>query len=67
VPTLPRDPGRPGDLDTKTEDHIADETRYACLARPLTAKAGDAEAEARAGQTSQDELGRKPPLQDQSW
>ncbi|HEY1559694.1 MAG TPA: hypothetical protein VGF71_02260 [Caulobacteraceae bacterium] len=43
VPTLPRDPERPGDLNTKTEDHIADETRYACLARPLGAGAGAAD------------------------
>ena len=37
VPMLGHDPGRPEDLDTHAEDHIADETRYACLARPLIA------------------------------
>jgi hypothetical protein len=41
VPPLPRDPEDPRDVDTKTEDHIADETRYACLARPLGAGAAD--------------------------
>jgi len=35
VPVLQHDPTRPEDLDTSAEDHIADETRYACLARPL--------------------------------
>ena len=36
VPALAHDPARLEDLDTEAEDHIADETRYACLARPLT-------------------------------
>ena len=31
-------PGRPEDLDTNAEDHVADQARYACLSRPLTAK-----------------------------
>ena len=35
VPTLRHDPVRPEDLDTDGEDHIADETRYACLSRKL--------------------------------
>jgi hypothetical protein len=38
VPVLQHDAGRLEDLDTGAEDHIADETRYACLARPLIAK-----------------------------
>jgi len=38
VPQLQHDPDRPEDLDTKAEDHVADETRYACLSRPMTAK-----------------------------
>ena len=37
VPSLQHDPLRPEDLDTRAEDHIADETRYACLARPIIA------------------------------
>ena len=31
VPVLPRDPHRPEDVDTKSEDHVADECRYRCL------------------------------------
>ncbi|HEV2364719.1 MAG TPA: terminase family protein [Caulobacteraceae bacterium] len=34
VPVMQHDPDRPEDLDTGGEDHIADETRYACLSRP---------------------------------
>jgi hypothetical protein len=37
VPVLQHDPERLEDLDTNAEDHIADETRYACLSRPLPA------------------------------
>jgi hypothetical protein len=37
VPVLQHEPIRPEDLDTRAEDHIADEARYACLSRPLTA------------------------------
>ena len=33
VPVLQHDRMRAEDLDTDAEDHIADETRYACLAR----------------------------------
>ena len=32
------DPQRPEDLDTRGEDHIADETRYLCMLVPLEAK-----------------------------
>ncbi len=39
VPSLPHDPDRTEDLDTAAEDHVADEARYACLSRPLTARA----------------------------
>jgi hypothetical protein len=38
VPAQQHDPMRLEDLDTAGEDHIADETRYACMARPLIAK-----------------------------
>lgn len=34
VPALPHDPKRMEDVDTGAEDHIADETRYACMSRP---------------------------------
>jgi len=31
MPTLPRDPKHPEDLDTRAEDHVADELRYALM------------------------------------
>jgi hypothetical protein len=34
IPTLQHDPARAEDLDTKSEDHCADDVRYACLSRP---------------------------------
>ena len=34
VPTLQHDPLRAEDIDTNSEDHIADEARYACMSRP---------------------------------
>ncbi|MGH7011760.1 MAG: hypothetical protein ACREEX_13085, partial [Caulobacteraceae bacterium] len=47
VPALQHDPDRMEDLDTGAEDHIADETRYACLARPIAAPSPDPAAKAR--------------------
>ena len=35
VPTMVYDPNRPEDLDTAQEDHVADEWRYFCMARPI--------------------------------
>lgn len=35
IPTLVYDPHKPEDLDTDGEDHIADETRYLCMSRPI--------------------------------
>ena len=34
IPVLQHDPLRAEDLDTKAEDHAADEWRYACMSRP---------------------------------
>ena len=42
VPVLRHDPRRPEDLDTRAEDHIADETRYVCSSRPMIARAASA-------------------------
>jgi len=55
VPVQQHDPMRPEDLDTTGEDHIADETRYACMSRPLIARPRGA--------------GRDPllPPQDDGW
>lgn len=36
IPALQHDKQRPEDLDTESEDHAADETRYAVMSRPLT-------------------------------
>ncbi len=35
IPTLVYDNNTPEDLDTDGEDHIADETRYFCMSRPI--------------------------------
>ncbi|MBQ2154266.1 MAG: phage terminase large subunit [Oscillospiraceae bacterium] len=35
VPLMVYDPRRPEDLDTTLEDHVCDEWRYLCMARPL--------------------------------
>ncbi len=36
IPLLTYSETRPEDLDTDLEDHIADESRYVCMARPYT-------------------------------
>jgi hypothetical protein len=36
IPVLQHDPARPEDLDTESEDHAADDWRYACSSRPWT-------------------------------
>ena len=36
VPALMHDETKPEDLDSRMEDHAADETRYACMARPVS-------------------------------
>lgn len=36
IPVLQHDPDRHEDLDTHSEDHAADDARYACLSRPWT-------------------------------
>jgi hypothetical protein len=35
VPALSHDPAKPEDVDTESEDHAADEWRYACMSRPF--------------------------------
>ena len=34
IPVLQHDPDRAEDLDTTSEDHAADDWRYACMSRP---------------------------------
>jgi len=38
VPALQHDEDKPEDIDTDSEDHVGDETRYACQSRPYTRK-----------------------------
>ena len=38
MPLLEYDKHNPEDLDTSAEDHIADETRYFCMSRPIPAR-----------------------------
>ena len=38
IPLLIYDEHKPEDLDTDGEDHVADEWRYMCMARPITPK-----------------------------
>jgi hypothetical protein len=38
IPALQHDTNRPEDLDTESEDHAADEWRYACMSRPIINK-----------------------------
>ena len=35
IPTLMYSETNPEDLDTTLEDHVADETRYMCMSRPI--------------------------------
>jgi hypothetical protein len=41
VPALQYDDHKVEDLDTEGEDHIADETRYFCMARPITPRVAE--------------------------
>lgn len=36
VPAVQHDDIRPEDINTKMEDHVADDVRYACMARPVS-------------------------------
>ena len=38
IPLLQYDEHKPEDLDTTQEDHVADETRYFCMSRPIKAR-----------------------------
>jgi hypothetical protein len=45
IPVLQHDLEKPEDLDTSSEDHAADDWRYACLSRPWMRTIPDAERE----------------------
>ena len=36
IPALQHDSARPEDVNTESEDHAADEWRYACMSRPFS-------------------------------
>ena len=38
MPAIYADPNKPDDIDTSQEEHIYDELRYMCMARPMTPK-----------------------------
>jgi hypothetical protein len=42
LPMLQHDPSKAEDVDTDSEDHAGDETRYACMSRPWISKAASA-------------------------
>ena len=46
IPLLQYDDHRPEDLDTTAEDHVADEWRYFCMARPITPQRAKAKKDA---------------------
>jgi hypothetical protein len=50
IPVLQHDPHRAEDLDTKAEDHAADDWRYACMSRPWIKKLPKDAEEKRATQ-----------------
>ena len=56
IPSLPHDPQRPEDLDTHSEDHAADEWRYACMSRPWAKKAKPKPEDIAKGPTFNDML-----------
>jgi hypothetical protein len=46
LPALQHDDTKAEDVDTEAEDHAADETRYACMARPYV-RASDVPAKGK--------------------
>ena len=70
VPVLQHDPARPEDVDTESEDHAADEARYACMSRPFVRRpAADApSAPAGAPQAlTWDEMLRRHERRREGW
>jgi hypothetical protein len=61
IPALQHDEDRPEDLDTTSEDHAADETRYACMSRPWVPNHNDNTPEPEVIGETLEEM-RAPPL-----
>lgn len=55
IPALQHDPAKPEDLNTKMEDHSADETRYACMSNPWVMPTPDAASDTPKDRYSDDE------------
>jgi len=49
IPALQHDPARMEDVNTESEDHAADEWRYACMSRPYTPKVEKISTAAKVG------------------
>jgi hypothetical protein len=56
VPVLQHDPAKAEDLDTASEDHVADEVRYACSSRPWLRTVKAPEIRKDAYQSPRDEM-----------
>jgi hypothetical protein len=61
IPALQHDPSKMEDVNTESEDHVADEWRYACMSRPFLAKAEKVKAEVKVG------YGRKASAAPGDW
>ena len=49
IPALQHDPARQEDVDTESEDHAADEWRYACMSRPFVPVQDKVKPEVKSG------------------
>ena len=56
IPVLQHDPDRAEDLDTKSEDHAADDWRYACSSRPWSRYIPPADPDKEAYRVKIDEM-----------
>lgn len=61
IPALQHDPSKMEDVNTESEDHAADEWRYACMSRPFLAKPEKVKAEVKVG------YGRKSSAAPGDW
>lgn len=60
LPALQHDENRPEDVDTASEDHAPDETRYACMSRPWVREGNNAPVKSHDGYS-------RPPADEDSW
>lgn len=61
IPTLQHDAARAEDLDTESEDHAADEWRYACMSRPYIKEAP------QGGSSKRDAYGQDDDDDEDNW